>query len=65
MNCQRDKTMYIFKSMQDAETELINSFDGCSENISDLRKLLTELEDKKIAKRNGTTYILDVYDILG
>ena len=57
--------MRIFKSMQDAETELIKSFDGCNENISDLRKLLDELDEKKIAKRNDDIYILDAYDILG
>ncbi len=57
--------MRIFKSMKEAETELIRSFDGCNEKISDLRKLLEELDKKKIAKKNGITYILDVYDILG
>lgn len=57
--------MRIFKSMQEAETELIKGFDGCNENISDLRKLLKELDEKKIAKRNDDIYILDAYDILG
>jgi len=57
--------MYIFKSMQEAEAELLKSFDGCNDKISDLRKLLSELDEKKIANRNGDTYVLDVYDILG
>lgn len=57
--------MHIYKSMQEAERELIKSFNGETENISDLRKLLAELDEKKIAKRKGITYILDVYDILG
>ena len=57
--------MHIYKSMQEAERELIKSFNGETENISDLRKLLEELDEKKIAKRKGDIYILDAYDILG
>ncbi len=42
--------MYIFKTIEAAETEIIKNFDGCTEKISDIRQLMDDLKTNSIGK---------------
>jgi len=56
--------MYIFKTIEAAETEIIKNFDGCTEKISDIRQLMDDLKANSIGKYNGNIYVIDTYDLL-
>jgi len=56
--------MYIFKTIEAAETEVIKNFDGCTEKISDIRQLMDDLKANSIGKYNGNIYVIDTYDLL-
>ncbi len=56
--------MYIFKTIEAAETEIIKNFDGCTEKISDIRQLMDDLKASSIGKYNGNIYVIDTYDLL-
>ncbi len=56
--------MYIFKTIEAAENEIIKNFDGCTEKISDIRQLMDDLKANSIGKYNGNIYVIDAYDLL-
>ncbi len=56
--------MYIFKTIETAETEIIKNFDGCTEKISDIRQLMDDLKANSIGKYNGNIYVIDTYNLL-
>ena len=56
--------MYVYTSIDQAETDIIINFDGCNENISDIRILLDELKNNSIGKYNNNLYVIDLYNIL-
>ena len=56
--------MYVYTSIEQAEKDIIINFDGCNENISDIRILLDELKNNSIGKYNDNLYVIDMYNIL-
>ena len=56
--------MYIYKNIEAAENGILDNFDGCTENISDIRQLMDDLKASSIGRYNGNIYVIDAYNLL-